>query len=121
MELLLVNDKGVPGIVHVEEICMIIPTKNGPVFVTRWGNFHYPLTTTELNSQFKAFGYVQVDRNAIVNLIKASDYDPRQRKLYFEDELPTGERIWATVSAANVEKVNHLIRETGPGYLAQAG
>ena len=52
MELLLVNDHGVPGIVQVDEICMVIPTKNGPEFVTRWGNFHYPQTAAELISQF---------------------------------------------------------------------
>jgi DNA-binding LytR/AlgR family response regulator len=121
MELLLVNDQGVPGIVQVDEICMVIPTKNGPEFVTRWGNFHYPQTAAELISQFSAFGYVQVDRNAIVNLDKANFYDPIQRKLYFEDDLPTGERIWATVSAANIRKVNHLVRENRPAYLAYAG
>ncbi|MFC5652361.1 hypothetical protein ACFPYJ_25255 [Paenibacillus solisilvae] len=121
MQLLLMNDKGEPGIVQVEEICMIIPTKNGPEFVTRWGNFRYPQTAAELVRQFNAFGYEQVDRNAIVNLNKASAYDPVQRKLYFEDHLPTGEWIEATVSTANIRKVNHLIRESGALYLAEAG
>ncbi|WP_232016534.1 LytTR family DNA-binding domain-containing protein [Paenibacillus baekrokdamisoli] len=114
--MLMLNEQGKSSFITMDEICLIIPTKNGPEFVTEQGKFRFPQTASQLNTQFERFGYLQVDRNAIVNLNKATYYDPEDRKIYLDAELSDGQKLWATVSAANASKLKYLIRESNETF-----
>jgi hypothetical protein len=75
--------------------------------------YRYAQTAAQLQRLLGNYGFETVDRNAIVNMSKASVYDAETRTVYF-DEGANGEgaALYATVSGANTAKVRHLIRES---------
>ncbi|CAH1189932.1 hypothetical protein PAECIP111893_00030 [Paenibacillus plantiphilus] len=99
--------------VNIEEVCMIVPRKEGPLFITADGAaYRFPQTTRELVGLFGDLGFELIDRNAIINMNKAVRFDAVDRKVYFNEHDGGDEHFYATVSAANQRKVNHLIRES---------
>lgn len=92
---------------------MIVPRKEGPLFITADGAaYRFPQTTRELVGLFGDLGFELIDRNAIINMNKAVRFDAVDRKVYFNEHDGGEEHFYATVSAANQRKVNHLIRES---------
>ncbi|MBW7474639.1 hypothetical protein K0T92_07770 [Paenibacillus oenotherae] len=107
--------------VDIKEVCMIVPRKEGPLFVTADGAaYRFPQTTRELVGLFGDMGFELIDRNAIINMDKAVRFDAVDRKVYFHEYNEGTEQFYATVSAANQKKVNHLIRESGTAVMEYA-
>ncbi|WP_219835963.1 LytTR family transcriptional regulator DNA-binding domain-containing protein [Paenibacillus sp. R14(2021)] len=111
--LLLLNKKGEPVWIPVDTICLISPTAKGPEFLAKDGKvYRYPITMGQLDRVFGSYGFQRLDRNALVNMNAAERYDPIQRKVYFSGADVEQEELYATVSAANAAKAQHLtVRE----------
>lgn len=109
----LLDEAGMRVMVDIGEVCVISSSRNGPLFITADGAaYRLPQTLDELEEVFGALGFRQLDRNAIVNMNKAVRFDPVERKVYFDENGGEGECFYATVSTANKNKVNHLLRES---------
>lgn len=110
----LLDEAGAKARVDINEVCVISSTRNGPLFITADGAaYRFPQTLDELVEMFHELGFLQLDRNVIVNMNKAVRFDPVGRKLFFDGNGDEGGLLYATVSAANKNKVNHLVRESG--------
>jgi DNA-binding LytR/AlgR family response regulator len=102
--------------VNVEELISIRPTADGPEFYTRDTMYFYPTTLEELQNLFKDAGFERLDRTNLVNLNHVKAYDPKARKVYFDDPWTENSKF-ATVSEANVSKVEHLAKENTAKYI----
>ncbi|QYR20451.1 hypothetical protein KZ483_21955 [Paenibacillus sp. sptzw28] len=67
MKLMLLDERGEPAVIDIADVCMILPTRSGPEFVTTEGVFRLPQTTVQLCRLYGEYGFEQVDRGAIVN------------------------------------------------------
>jgi DNA-binding LytR/AlgR family response regulator len=101
--------------VNVEDLIAIRPTADGPEFDTMDATYYYPTTLEELHLLFKDIGFERLDRTNLVNLNHVKAFDPKARKVFFEHPYHKDSKF-ATVSEANVHKVNHLIREKKDAY-----
>ena len=111
----LLDSEGNPVKINPEDVLLIRPTPDGPVFQTKDAMYYYPTTLEELMIVLKDSGFERVDRTNIVNLNLVKAFDPKARKVYFEQPW-TSDSKFATVSEANVNKVQHLAKEEGTSY-----
>ncbi|MFC5402856.1 LytTR family transcriptional regulator DNA-binding domain-containing protein [Cohnella soli] len=113
----LLDREGNPVEVNVEDLITIKPTADGPEFYTKDGMYFYPTTLDELLILFKDLGFERLDRTNVVNMNHVKSFDPKARKVYFEHPV-TKDSKFATVSEANVSKVEHLAKESMASYKA---
>jgi len=111
----LLDAEGRPRQIEVDDILMICPTAQGPQFHTRDGVYYYPYTLDEFLMLLAHRGFERLDRNNIVNMRQIRRYDPKTRKVYF-DEGDSPEARYTTVSEANVCKVAQFFREREERY-----
>jgi DNA-binding LytR/AlgR family response regulator len=109
-QIRLLDGDGSACSVNIEDLIFIRPTAEGPEFYTKDNVYFYPTTLEELQILFKDFGFERLDRTNIVNLHQVQAYDAKARKVYFEHPW-TRHSKFATVSEANVSKVEHLAKE----------
>jgi DNA-binding LytR/AlgR family response regulator len=114
-QIRLLDREGNPCTVNIEDLIAIKPTADGPEFYTKDDMYLYPTTLEELLILFKDMGFERLDRTNIVNLNHVKAFDPKARKVYFEEPW-TKESKFATVSEANVSKVQHLAKEESAKY-----
>ncbi len=103
--------------VSIEDLIAIKPTSDGPEFYTKDGMYFYPTTSDELLNMFKDLGFERLDRTNLVNMNRVKAFDPKARKVYFEHPWSKDSKF-ATVSEANVSKVEHLAKEDNAKYKA---
>ncbi|MDB4867397.1 MAG: hypothetical protein JWR03_1730 [Cohnella sp.] len=115
-QIRLLDRDGNACTVNVEELTAIRPTADGPEFHTKDAMYFYPTTLEELQMLFKEFGFERLDRTNLVNLNHVKAFDPKARKVYF-DHPWTKDSKFATVSEANVSKVEHLAKESTAKYI----
>jgi DNA-binding LytR/AlgR family response regulator len=113
--LRLLDRDGNACTIRMEDIISIRPTADGPEFHTKDGMYFYPTTMEELQILFKEAGFERLDRTNLVNMNHVQAFDPKSRKVYFEYPW-TKESPFATVSEANLSKVQHLAKETQAKY-----
>jgi len=101
--------------IHIDDLITIRPTADGPEFYTRDGMYFYPSTMEELQILFKDAGFERLDRTNLVNMNHVQAFDPKSRKVYFEYPW-SKDSMFATVSEANVKKVQHLAKESSEVY-----
>ena len=111
----LLDVNGNPVRIDSKDIISIRPTANGPEFYTQDAMYYYPTTLEELLVVLKDDGFERLDRTNIVNMNQAKAFDPKARKVYFEHPW-SGDSKFATVSEANVKKVQHLAKEENADY-----
>lgn len=111
----LLDRHGNASTIKVEDIIIIRPTAEGPEFHTRDNMYFYPSTMEELQILFGDSGFERLDRTNLVNMNHAVAFDTRARKVFFDDPA-TKESKFATVSEANLSKVEHLVRENQESY-----
>lgn len=109
-QLRLLDEHGNPCTVNVADLIAIRPTADGPEFHTKDGMYFYPSTMEELQILFKDAGFEKLDRTNLVNMNLAQAFDPKARKVYFEYPW-SKDSPFATVSEANLGKVQHLAKE----------
>lgn len=114
-QIRLLDADGVPHTINVKDLITIRPTADGPEFHTKDGMYFYPSTMEELQILFKDIGFARLDRTNLVNMNHVQAFDPKARKVYFEYPW-TKESQFATVSEANLSKVQHLAKESQPSY-----
>ena len=102
-------------LVQLEDIIAIKPTADGPEFYTMDGMYYYPTTLEELLAILKERGFERLDRTNLVNLNHVKVFDKKARKVYFESPISKDSKF-ATVSEANLSKVEHLAKEEQPTY-----
>lgn len=118
-QIRLLDRDGNPCVVNVEDLMAVKPTADGPEFYTKDSMYFYPTTLEELLVLFKDFGFERLDRTNIVNMNQVKAFDPKARKVYFEHPW-SGDSKFATVSEANVKKVQHLAKEDSADYKTKA-
>lgn len=101
--------------VDVRELIAIKPTADGPEFHTMDNLYYYPTTLEELLVILKEQGFERLDRTNLVNLNHIKAFDKKARKVYFESPHNKDSKF-ATVSEANLSKVEHLAKEEQPTY-----
>ncbi|WP_123041617.1 LytTR family transcriptional regulator DNA-binding domain-containing protein [Cohnella candidum] len=101
--------------VNIEDLIAIRPTADGPEFHTKDGMYFYPTTMEELQILFKDVGFERLDRTNLVNMNHVQAFDPKARRVYFENPWSKDSQF-ATVSEANVSKVQHLSKESQATY-----
>jgi len=111
----LLDASGTPHTIDVKDIVSIRPTTDGPEFHTKDGMYFYPSTMEELQILFNEAGFERLDRTNLVNMNHVQAFDPKARKVYFEYPW-SKESKFATVSEANLSKVQHLTREEQAAY-----
>ncbi|RKP54024.1 hypothetical protein D7Z26_11585 [Cohnella endophytica] len=116
-QIRLLDRDGNPCTINIADLISIKPTADGPEFYTKDGMFFYPTTLDELLILFKDLGFERLDRTNIVNMNHVKSFDPKARKVYFEHPV-TKDSKFATVSEANVGKVEHLAKEQKEAYKA---
>ncbi|MBW5446887.1 hypothetical protein GE107_12535 [Cohnella sp. CFH 77786] len=114
-QIRLLDRDGNPCTVNVEDLIAIRPTAGGPEFDTKDATYFYPTTLEELQTLLKGTGFERLDRTNLVNLHHAVAFDPKTRKVYFEYPWSKDSKF-ATVSEANVSKVQHLAKEQEAAY-----
>ncbi|XID93319.1 LytTR family transcriptional regulator DNA-binding domain-containing protein [Paenibacillaceae bacterium WGS1546] len=114
-QIRLLDRDGNPCSVNVEDLIAIKPTADGPEFYTKDSMYFYPTTLEELLILFKDTGFERLDRTNLVNLNHVKAFDPKARKVYFEHPWSKDSKF-ATVSEANVSKVQHLAKEDKEKY-----
>ncbi|MFC5530147.1 LytTR family DNA-binding domain-containing protein [Cohnella yongneupensis] len=113
----LLDRDGNPCLVKVEELIAIKPTADGPEFHTKDNLYYYPTTLEELLVILKEQGFERLDRTNLVNLNHIKAFDKKARKVYF-DSPHSKDSKFATVSEANISKVEHLANEEQSAYRA---
>ncbi|MBN2979849.1 MULTISPECIES: LytTR family transcriptional regulator DNA-binding domain-containing protein [Cohnella] len=114
-QIRLLDKEGKPCTLELADIVVVKPSPNGPVFLTKDETYFYPTTLEELQVLFKEHGFERLDRTNLANLNRAEAFDPKTRKVYFD--YPWGkDSRFATVSEANVKKVDHLVKEAPSKY-----
>jgi DNA-binding LytR/AlgR family response regulator len=98
-------------------VIAIRPTADGPEFYTKEGMYFYPTTMEELLLLYKDKGFERLDRTSLVNMQHVKAFDPKARKVYFEEPWNKDSKF-ATVSEVNVSKVEHLAKEDHAKYKA---
>jgi DNA-binding LytR/AlgR family response regulator len=116
-QIRLLDHGGNPCIINVEDLIAIKPTADGPEFYTKDGMYFYPSTMEEMLLMYKEMGFERLDRTNLVNMNQVKAYDPKIRKVYFDDPWSKDSKF-ATVSEANVSKVEHLAKEDNAKYEA---
>jgi len=111
----LLDMNGTARTISVEDIISIRPTADGPEFHTKEGMYFYPSTMEELQILFNEAGFERLDRTNLVNMNHVQAFDPKARKVYFEYPW-SKESQFATVSEANLSKVQHLAKEEQAAY-----
>ncbi|QMV43529.1 LytTR family transcriptional regulator DNA-binding domain-containing protein [Cohnella cholangitidis] len=114
-QIRLLDRDGNPCTVNIEDLIAIKPTADGPEFYTKDSMYFYPTTLDELLILFKDLGFERLDRTNLVNLNHVKAFDPKARKVYFEHPWSKDSKF-ATVSEANVSKVQHLAKEEQAKY-----
>jgi DNA-binding LytR/AlgR family response regulator len=114
-QIRLLDRDGNACIVNVEDLIAIKPTADGPEFYTKDGMYFYPTTMEEMLLMYKDKGFERLDRTNLVNMNQVKAYDPKVRKVYFDDPWSKDSKF-ATVSEANVSKVEHLAKEDKTKY-----
>jgi DNA-binding LytR/AlgR family response regulator len=114
-QIRLLDRDGNPCTINIEDLIAIKPTADGPEFYTKDSMYFYPTTLDELLILFKDLGFVRLDRTNLVNMNHVKSYDPKARKVYFENPVSSDSKF-ATVSEANVSKVEHLTKEENAKY-----
>ncbi len=115
----LLDANGNPVRIDTKDIISIRPTTNGPEFYTQDAMYYYPTTLEELMIVLNDDGFERLDRTNIVNMNQVKAFDPKARKVYFEHPW-SGDSKFATVSEANVKKVQHLAKEESADYKTKA-
>ena len=113
----LLDRKGNLCFVPVNELIAIKPTADGPEFHTKDDLYYYPTTLEELLIILKEQRFERLDRTNLVNLNHVKVFDKKSRKVYFESPYSKDSKF-ATVSEANLSKVDHLVNEEQPKYRA---
>lgn len=116
-QIRLLDRDGNSCIVDLKDLIAIKPTSDGPEFYTKDCMYFYPTTLDELLIVFKDLGFERLDRTNLVNMNHVQAFDPKARKVYFEDPWSKDSQF-ATVSEANKSKVEHLAKEDKPQYNA---
>lgn len=111
----LLDREGKPCLVKVEELIAVKPTADGPEFHTKDNLYYYPTTLEELLIILKDLGFERLDRTNLVNLNHVKEFDKKARKVYFDSPYSKDSKF-ATVSEANIGKVEHLAKEEQPIY-----
>ncbi|WP_239614964.1 LytTR family DNA-binding domain-containing protein [Cohnella mopanensis] len=111
----LLDSNGNPVKLDPADVIAIRPTADGPEFYTKDAMYYYPTTLEELMVVLKEVGFERLDRTNLVNLNHVKAFDPKARKVYFEQPW-TKDSKFATVSEANVSKVEHLAKEEPARY-----
>lgn len=111
----LLDSDGNARTIDVSDIISIRPTAGGPEFHTKEGMYFYPSTMEELQILFNEAGFERLDRTNLVNMNHVQAFDPKARKVYFEYPW-SKESQFATVSEANLSKVQHLAKEEQAKY-----
>lgn len=114
-QIRLLDPNGDPCTIDVKDLIAIRPTADGPEFHTKEGMYFYPSTMEELQILFNEAGFERLDRTNLVNMNHVQAFDPKARKVYFEYPW-SKESQFATVSEANVKKVQHLAKEEQAQY-----
>jgi DNA-binding LytR/AlgR family response regulator len=114
-QIRLLDRDGNPCTINIEDLIAIKPTADGPEFYTKDSMYFYPTTLDELLILFKDQGFERLDRTNLVNMNHVKSYDPKARKVYFEYPSNSDGKF-ATVSEANVSKVEHLTKEEDANY-----
>lgn len=109
-QILLLDRKGNPCAVNVENLVAIRPTARGPEFYTKDEVYFYPTRMDELHLLLKNAGFERLDRTNLVNLNRVKAFDPKDRKVYFEYPWRQ-DSLSFTVSEANLKKVEHLAKD----------
>ncbi|WEK55245.1 MAG: LytTR family transcriptional regulator DNA-binding domain-containing protein [Candidatus Cohnella colombiensis] len=109
-QIRLLDQEGKLCVVHISDLISIKPTSDGPEFYTKDNMYYYPTTLDELLIVLKDYGFDRLDRTNLVNMNHLESYDPKARKVYFDAEV-TKDSKYATVSEANIVKVEHLAKE----------
>lgn len=115
--LYLLDREGNPSTINTDDLIAIKPTADGPEFYTKDGMYFYPTTMEEMLLMYKDMGFERLDRTNLVNMNKVKVFDPKARKVYFDDPW-SKESKFATVSEVNVSKVEHLAKEDNSKYKA---
>lgn len=113
----LLDREGKSCLVEVEDIIAVKPTADGPEFHTKDNLYYYPTTLEEILIILKEQGFERLDRTNLVNLNHIKSYDKKARKVYFDSPI-TKDSKFATVSEANIGKVEYLAKEEQSGYRA---
>lgn len=114
-QIRLLDQDGNPCDINIEDLITIKPTADGPEFYTKDSVYFYPTTLEELLLAFKDQPFERLDRTNLVNMNHVKAFDPKTRKVYFD--YPWNEDSkFATVSEANLKKVNHLAKEDNAKY-----
>lgn len=111
----LLDRDGNSRLVLLNDIIAVKPTADGPEFHTKDDLYYYPTTLEELLIILKDQGFERLDRTNLVNLNHVKEFDKKARKVYF-DSPHSKESKFATVSEANLGKVEHLAKEEQPTY-----
>lgn len=111
----LLDREGNLCFVPVSELIAIKPTADGPEFHTMDNLYYYPTTLEELLGILKEQGFERLDRTNLVNLNHVKAFDKKTRKVYFDSPYNKDSKF-ATVSEANLSKVEHLVTEEQPTY-----
>lgn len=109
-QIFLLDRKGKPCAVSVENLVAVRPTAKGPEFYTKDDVYYYPTRMDELHLLLSDFGFERLDRTNLVNLNQVKAFDPKDRKVYFDCPW-NRESLFFTVSEANLKKVEHLAEE----------
>lgn len=113
MKLPLINEAGKAELVKAGEVLIVRAVRNGHELVTGKGVFHFPHNFEELCELLGNYGFERVDRNAMINMAQASEFDPELRTVHFAaPDGGGGDRLYSTVSKSNADKLKHLIRES---------
>jgi len=111
----LLDPDGNPCSIDVKDLIFIRPTSDGPEFHTKDGMYFYPSTMEELQILYGDAGFERLDRTNLVNMNQVRAFDPKARKVYFDDPW-SKDSAFATVSEANLGKVQHLAKEAPASY-----
>jgi DNA-binding LytR/AlgR family response regulator len=114
-QIRLLDREGNPCTVNIEDLIAIKPTADGPEFYTKDSMYFYPTTLDELLILFKEIGFERLDRTNLVNMNHVKAFDSKARKVYFDNPWDN-ESKFATVSEANVSKVQNLAKEKSAEY-----
>jgi DNA-binding LytR/AlgR family response regulator len=113
----LLDSNGNPVKVDPADVIAVRPTADGPEFYTKDAMYYYPTTLEELMVVLKDTGFERLDRTSLVNMNHVKGFDPKARKVYFENPWSKDSKF-ATVSEANLSKVEHLAKEDSAKYKA---
>ncbi|MFC5701252.1 LytTR family transcriptional regulator DNA-binding domain-containing protein [Cohnella faecalis] len=111
----LLDRNGKPVVIEMNDVLSVTSTSDGPVFHTRVGQLYYPTTLEELQTAYSVAGFERLDRTNLVNLNQVQAFDQKARRVYFDNPWDK-ESKFATVSEANVHKVEHLTKEETAAY-----